>query len=129
MLTARIWRERGPRYRNEASKCGNCGAHHFPPRRVCDECGSRDVKAVTMCDTGRVLTYTIIHIAPPGFTHQVPYVVAVLEMDDGARVMAQVSDAAPQDVHVGTKVRMEFRKVKEDGEHGVISYGHKAVPV
>ena len=81
-----------------------------------------------MAETGQVLTYTVIHTAPPGFANLVPYVVAVLEMDDGTRLMAQVADVAPEDVGIGTRITLEFRKVRQDGRSGAIAYAHKAVP-
>ena len=127
MTSARIWRERGARYRNEASKCASCGRMHYPARKVCDACGSREIEAVRMAETGRVLTYTVIRVAPPGFTAHVPYVVAVLEMDDGARCMAQMADIAPEDVKTGMRVRLEFRRIRQHGRSGLIAYGHKAV--
>jgi len=128
MLTARIWRERNQRYRNEVARCTSCGAMHFPPRRICDQCGGRDFRRQPMSETGKVVTYTVIRTAPPGFANQVPYVVAVLEMDDGTRLMAQVADVAPNEVRIGMKVTLEFRKIRQQGRAGVIGYGHKAVP-
>jgi len=128
MTTARIWRERGRRYRNEAARCRQCGKIHFPPRLVCDACGGRELETCTMSGTGRVLTYTVIRVAPPAFAAQVPYVVAVLEMDDGARLMAQVADASPEEMKIDMRVRLEFRKIRQNGRSGVISYAHKAVP-
>ena len=81
-----------------------------------------------MSDTGRVVSYTVIRVAPPRFAAEVPYVVAVLEMDDGARMMAQVADVKPEEMKMGMKVRLEFRKIFQHGRAGVIAYGHKAVP-
>ena len=126
MTSARVWREHGRRYRNEAARCDRCGAMHFPPRKVCD-CGSRELTPRTMADTGRIVTYTVIRTAPPGFVNLVPYIVAVLEMDDGARLMAQVADATPDEIEMGTRVRLEFRKITQQGQSGLVSYGHKAV--
>lgn len=128
MQTARIWRERKRRYRNEVGRCATCGAMHYPPRRVCDACGGKDVELRTMAEGGKVLTHTVIRSAPPGFANQVPYVVAVLEMDDGTRLMAQVADVAPEDMATALRIRLEFRKVREEGRSGIICYGHKAVP-
>jgi len=129
MQTARVWRERNTRYRNEVGRCDGCGAMHYPPRLVCDACGSREMSPVAMAEEGRVLTYTVIRTAPPGFANEVPYAVAVIEMDDGTRLMAQVSDIAVGDLKTGLRVRLEFRKIRQDGRAGVICYGHKAVPV
>ena len=82
-----------------------------------------------MAETGKVLTHTVIRTPPPGFANMIPYVVAVLEMDDGTRMMAQVVDVAPEEVSIGMRVALEFRKVRQDGRSGVIGYAHKAVPV
>ena len=82
-----------------------------------------------MTDTGKVVTYTVIRVAPPGFGGHVPYVVAVLEMDDSTRIMAQVVDVVPADMRTGMEVRLQFRKIRQQGRSGVISYAHKAVPV
>ncbi len=128
MRTARIWRERNRRYRNEAARCDGCGAMHFPPRQVCDECGSRELTLQPFAERGTVLTFAIIHSPPPGFVNLVPYAVAVLEMDDGTRLMAQVTDIAPEEVRIGMRVRLEFRRIRQEGRNGVICYGHKAVP-
>ena len=129
MTSARVWRERKRRYLNEISVCAGCGRRHYPPRRVCEACGGRAMTPDRMADTGTVLSFTITHVAPEGLTAVVPYAVAILAMDDGTRTMAQVADVASvADVTIGMRVRLEFRKVREDGKSGVISYGHKAVP-
>ena len=129
MITARIWREQPQRYRNEGTRCEACGAVHFPRRTVCDGCGSRDLATHRVAETGTVLTHTVIRVAPSAFAAEVPYVVGVIEMDDGARMMAQIADVEPEEVKTGMRVRLEFRKVRQYGRTGVISYAHKAVPV
>ena len=129
MITARVWRERRQRYLNEAAKCKGCGKMHFPPRLVCDECHGRSFETQKMCETGKVLSYSVIRVPPPAFAQEVPYVVAVLEMDDSTRLMAQVADVAPEEMKMGMKVRLEFRKIRQYGRTGIIAYGHKAVPL
>ena len=128
MLTARIWRERKTRYNNQVGRCAKCGAMHYPARAVCGECACRDMELTTMADVGKVVTYTIIRTPPPGFVNEVPYVVAILEMDDATRLMAQVVDIAPEEVKTNMRIRLEFRKIQQDGRSGIIAYGHKAVP-
>jgi hypothetical protein len=129
MITARVWRERRQRYLNEAARCTGCGRIHFPPRQVCDGCRGSAFETVRLAETGKVLSWTVIRAAPPAFAQEAPYVVAVLEMDDGARMMAQVADAAPEEMRTGMRVRLEFRKIRQYGRTGIIAYGHKAVPV
>ena len=129
MPTARAWRAYPQRYRYEAAVCDQCGKWHFTPRLVCDACRSRKFTIRTMQRTGAVLTYTTILVAPAPFADQAPYVVAVVEMDDGPRITTQVVDCSEVQLQVGLKVKLEFRRVTSDGDAGPINYGYKAVPV
>jgi hypothetical protein len=129
MIAARLWRERKQRYLNEVARCKRCGRMHYPPRQVCDGCRGLDFELTRTAETGKVLTYSVIRAAPPAFAQEVPYVVAVLEMDDGTRLELQVADIAPAEMKIGMKVRLEFRKVRQQGASGVIAYAHKAVPL
>jgi uncharacterized OB-fold protein len=63
-----------------------------------------------------------------GQEDQAPYAVGIAELDDGVRLTAQVVDCDFADLKVGLRVRLEFRKLSEDGEAGVIYYGYKFVP-
>lgn len=128
MQTARIWREIPQRYRLEASKCDACSKIHYPPRLVCDECKNREFSPVRLSPTGKVVTHTTIHSAQSAFVNQIPLLLAVVELADGVRIMAQLADIPPEDVQTGMAVRLEFRKIRQDGLSGIISYGHKAIP-
>lgn len=126
--SARYWREIPQRYRLEASKCGSCGAVWFPPRLICAECGNKDFEEVRLSDRGTVKTFTVIRVAPTEFLDQAPYAIGVVELDGGVMIQCQVADCAAEDLKTGMPVRIEFRKVKEEGEAGIICYGFKAVP-
>ena len=128
MSTVRVWRERKQRLLNEVARCKGCGKTHYPPRQVCDGCRGREFETKPMAQSGKVLTYSVIRVAPPAFAQEVPYVVAVIEMDDTTRLTAQVADVAPEEMKMGMKVRLEFRKIRSEGRTGVIVYAHKAVP-
>ena len=75
-----------------------------------------------------MLTYTVIHIPPTQFSDEAPYALAVCEMTDGARLTAQVVDCPLDKIEIGMPVRIEFRKIQQDGEAGVLMYGYKVVP-
>jgi uncharacterized OB-fold protein len=125
---SRNWREIPQRYRFEAEKCGSCGAIAFPPRTVCPACGGRTFQPVRLAESGRLLTYTIIRVAPAGFEDQSPYALGIAELEDGVKLTAQVVDCDFAALHVGMRVRLEFRKISEDGAAGIIHYGYKFVP-
>jgi len=77
---------------------------------------------------GTVVTYTIIHDAPAQFELQKPYVMGIIEMDEGVRLTSQLIDVKPEDVKIGMKVQATFRKLGQEGEAGVIHYGYKFRP-
>ena len=125
---ARVWREFPQRYRLEAARCDGCGKVLYPPRLVCPGCGGRSFTTEVLPRDGRVLTYTVIRVPPAGFTEQTPLPIALVELDNGVRLMVQIGDVEdPENLEIGMPVRLEFRRVAWDGEAGVIFYGHKAV--
>ncbi len=123
----RSWREKPQRYRYEAGKCSGCSKIFFPPRLVCDACGSKTFETQVLAQTGVVETFTIIEVAPSGFTDEAPYAVGIIKLDDGVKVTAQIADCKPEELKLGDKVRLEFRKVTEDGASGILHYGYKFV--
>jgi len=125
---SRYWREIPQRYRLEAAKCKKCGAISFPPRLVCPECKAREFESITLADKGKIITYTIIRVAPQPFVDQTPYAVGIVELDDGVRLTGQIVDFNFEDLKTGSRVRIEFRKIYQEGEAGVIYYGYKFVP-
>jgi len=128
MFSARNWREYPHRYRLEASKFKKSGKTYFPKRIVDPETGDREQETVILPETGKIVTYTIIRIAPPQWGDMAPYALAIAELTDGTRVMAQMTDCDVEKVKVGMEVRIEFRRVQAESHHGVLSYGYKFVP-
>ena len=125
---AKSWREFPQRYRLEAAQCTACGRIHYPPRVVCLECGATNFNDVVLPREGTIVTFTIVRVPPAGFTEQTPLPIALVELDGGVRVMVQVGDVAdPDELEIGMRVRLEFRRISWDGEAGLIFYGHKAV--
>jgi uncharacterized OB-fold protein len=126
MSSPKIWRQRFERYRMTALKCKACAKVCFPSRMVCPACGSRDFEEVAMPETGKIATYTTVHVGPKFLEHATPYVLGIVEFENGVRVTTQIADADPKDVKIGKEVRMVFRKLKAEGKTGVIMYGYKA---
>ncbi|HEC83201.1 MAG TPA: Zn-ribbon domain-containing OB-fold protein [Firmicutes bacterium] len=127
--SARYWREIPQRYRLEAGRCTACGAVWFPPRLVCAQCGKREFETVNLPDRGTVKTFTVIRVPPSEFSDQAPYAIGIIELEGGVRLQCQIADCDPQELTIGMPVRIEFRKIKQEGEAGIICYGYKAVPV
>ncbi len=125
---ARHWRETPERYRMEAGKCVKCGNIHLPARLVCPECRSREFDTVKLSGKGHLATYTIIRVAPMGFGDLAPFAVGIVELDEGIRVMAQITDCDPEDLKIGDRMTAQFRRINEEGTSGMIMYGFKFVP-
>ena len=129
MISPRYVREVPQRYRLEASKCKGCGKINFPPRLVCPECGKREFETIRLSDEGKILTYTIIRVGSDTFSRETPYAVAIIETTEGAKLMAMIADTAFDEVSIGKKVKMVFRKIQDEGVSGLHCYGYKAIVV
>jgi uncharacterized protein len=78
--------------------------------------------------SGEVYSYTTIEHAPAGFEEQAPYVVAIVRLDEGPMLTAQLTDLGGRAPEIGMRVEMVTRKLRADGEDGVIVYGYKFRP-
>lgn len=95
-------------------QCQSCGALAHYPRLVCPHCGSQEKAWITASGKGTVYSYTVLHRAPsPAFAAEVPYVVAIIELDEGVRLMSNVVDCPPDEVRCGQRVKVRFDEVNE----------------
>jgi hypothetical protein len=125
----RYWRESKYRYRLIGSKCSKCGAVYFPRRSLCVKCGNRKLEECKLSEKGKLLSFTVIRDdAPSGFERQTPYIVGLVELENGIKILTQIVDVFPEDLEAGMPVEMVFRKVKEGGVDGIIEYGFKFRP-
>jgi hypothetical protein len=75
---------------------------------------------------GKVVSYTVIHVGANGFEDQVPYLLAIVELKDGPRLTAQITDCNPSEVKIGDEVELVFRRMGQESEDGILYYGYKA---
>ncbi len=128
MSGPRYWREMPQRYRLEAVKCKKCGKVLFPPRLICPACKSREFENTQIGDKGKVEAFTIIRVPPSQFTDQSPYSVAIVNVGDDVKILCQIADCEPEDMRIGMPVKIEFRKIQQEGHGGILNYGYKCVP-
>ena len=126
-MAIQYWRQRDRYYRLIGSKCKDCGAEFFPPLYKCRKCGSENIEDKEMPKSGKIMTYTQLHEPLPGFEAQAPFYLAVVELENGGRVLTQIVDSPDESVKIGAKVRATTRKIRVDGESGQILYGYKFV--
>jgi uncharacterized OB-fold protein len=90
-------------------KCKACGELHFMPRHLCPVCWSDQLEWVQAKGTGSVHSFTIVRRAShPAFASLVPYVVALIELDEGPRMMANVLGKDALAVAIGDRVQVTF---------------------
>jgi hypothetical protein len=120
------WRRIPERYRLVGVKCATCNAAYFPKRSVCPHCRRKGkLEEVQFSGTGKVFSFTEVTSPPEGFEDQVPYVLAIIELDEGARLTGQVVDASNSDVKIGSRVERVFRVIQRDDPEGLVHYGFK----
>ncbi len=130
MEIPRHWRLRKQRYNLVGEVCPHCQAKLFPPRDVCPECGQEAKTPYQFSGRGEVYSYTTVYDPPAGFEEAAPYTVALVKLEEGPVVTAQLTDLEGQKVEIGTQVEMVTRKLRNDGdERGMIVYGYKFRPV
>lgn len=128
-MLPRFWRKIRYRYNLVGTKCENCGRVFYPPRNLCPECRRRSsIREIELSDKGTVISYSVVYEAPESFKLMKPYVIALIRLDDGVKILSQLA-CDPKEVEVGMRVRAAFRKFGEEGERGIIYYGTKFVPV
>ena len=106
----RLFWEAAERGRLLIKRCASCGRAHHYPRPFCPYCWSRDVAWEQAQGTGTVYTYSVVHKNDlPPFNERVPYVAAIVELDEGPRIMTNVVDCDTEAVAVGMPVEVAFR--------------------
>jgi len=130
MEIPRHWRLKKQRYALIGEICPHCEAKIFPPRDVCPECNGEAKTPYSFSGRGEVFSFTTVHNAPAGFQDAAPYTVALVKLEEGPVVTAQLTDLGEQAVEIGMAVEMVTRKLRTDGdERGLNIYGYKFRPL
>ncbi len=98
------------------AKCKKCGNLALPPRPICTSCFGSEMEWVQFRGVGKLVAFTSIVVAPPfmakeGFGKNNPYVVGVVGLEEGAKIVARITgvDAKkPAEIKVGTSLKAEF---------------------
>lgn len=129
MEISRHWRLRQQRYALVGEVCPHCQVKIFPPRDLCPDCGQEARLEYAFSGRGEVYSYTTVVDGPTGHEHNAPYTVALIRLEEGPMVTAQLTDLGDQPVEIGMPVEMVTRRLREDGERGMLVYGYKFRPV
>ena len=97
-------------------RCGSCGNTQLYPRPLCVACHSEDVALVDAVGTGVVYSFSIVHRSPDPEYFYPPYVVALVDLDEGARMTTRLIDVDEGDVVCGLPVAVAWEPL-DDGRH------------
>jgi uncharacterized protein len=128
MEISRNWRLQKQRYGLVGEVCPHCDAKIFPPRDVCPNCAGAAKTPFAFSGKGEVYSYTTVYDAPEGYEGNAPYTVAIVKLEEGPMVTAQLTDVDNGKVSIGQPVEMVTRKLREDGDKGMLVYGYKFRP-
>ena len=96
-------------------RCADCGAAHFYPRPFCPRCWSGDVSWVEASGRATLYTWSVVHRNDlPPFDDRVPYVAAVVDLEEGPRMMTNVVDCDPDDLRIGMALAVTFEQRTDD---------------
>ncbi|MBO9336569.1 MAG: Zn-ribbon domain-containing OB-fold protein [Roseiflexus sp.] len=129
MDLAKHWRLRHARYRLEGQRNRFTGEVRFPPAPPLP--GEREDiwEPYILKGRGRVYSFSVVRQPPEGFEDQPPYLVALVRLDEGPMVTAQLTDCDLDQVAIDMPVEMVTRRLRDLGPTGLIVYGYKFRPI
>lgn len=122
------WRLKTQRYELIGDECLQCHNKLFPPREICPECGASHPISFAFSGRGKVYSFSTVRQAPDSHRDQAPYTVAMIKLEEGPLITAQLTDLDRDKVQIGTLVEMVTRTLQSSGERGAIVYGYKFRP-
>lgn len=118
-----FWRLNKAKYGLVGAKCKDCDEVVFPPRAACPACGSANYQSVSLPDSGQILTWTTVHVAPDGV--DAPYTIALIRLGDGTVVTGQIVGDLGK-LNFDAPVKAVFRRLGEN-DAKLLLYGFKFV--
>ena len=93
-------------------KCNSCGAITVPPKMVCRQCASPDMDITELNGKGNIETFTTVNVAPEGREDECPYIIVLVELDEGPWIMGNLTGIDPSEATmelIGKRVKMGYR--------------------
>ena len=114
MELSQHWRLKKQRYALVGEVCPHCNGKIFPPRDICPECGEDAKTTFQFSGKGEVYSFTTVQHAPAGHEENAPYTLALVRLEEGPMVAAQLTDLDKQDIEIGMPVEMVTRKLRSE---------------
>ena len=91
-----------------AAQCLQCGKIHMPPRPVCHNCFSKDFEWVSVSGKGKLITYTIIDVAPKQFQGLTPYAVGIVQLENSLKIPGMIQCLKQEQLKIGMELTLDF---------------------
>jgi len=91
-----------------AGICQKCKKVHLPPRPFCDNCGSQEFSWLNISGKGKLVTYTIINVAPQQFQSMTPYAVGIVELAGGLKIPGMIQEVTQEQLKIGMTLLLDF---------------------
>jgi uncharacterized protein len=92
-----------------AGKCTKCGKIHLPPRPLCDNCYSQTFTWTQMPNQGKLITYTVIHVAPQPFQNEAPYAVGIIQLENDTKLPGMITNVPHDQLKIGMTLTLDFK--------------------
>lgn len=123
------WRKFKERYSFIGSRCEHCNGCFYPARVFCPSCRRKGkLSEMKFSGKGKVHSFTVVRTPPEGFEPYAPYIIVMVDLLEGGRVISQLVGCAPEEVSIGMEVMSCFRKIRDENKSGLILYGFKFKP-
>ena len=93
-----------------AAKCQKCGTLHLPPRPACTNCFSKNLQWIPVNNTGKLRSYTVIHVSPKQFEALTPYPIGIVKLDQGPQLLGMIMHTTPDQLKIGMDLTVEYEK-------------------
>ena len=91
-----------------AGRCLKCGKIHLPPRLLCDNCYGQQFEWMQISGKGKLVTYTVIHVAPQQFQALTPYAVGIVQLENGLRIPGMIPGLTQEQLKIGMELTLDF---------------------
>lgn len=111
-LESLLFWEGAKRHELMIQKCLDCGRFYFYPRSICPHCLSYNVDWVKVSGRGKIYSFTVSYRYPSaGFKAEAPYSIAIVELEEGVRLMSNIVECRNEDLKIGMPVEAVFEDV------------------
>jgi len=95
-------------------KCEECGALYSVPKLFCLKCNSKKLSWIQFKGVGKLISYTIVYVPHPRFQNEAPYVLGIVELEEGVKLLSRIKNIKLEDLKIGLPLKIDFEKTEGD---------------